>query len=167
MSESTFREFRSRFPIFRSKVYLNSCSQGALSDAVEQSMQDYAESWRDRGSPWDRWVEIADDLRREFAAMIGAAEDEIALSFAASTALYAVASALEYVERPIVVLGELEFPTLCHIWHAQERRGARVVWVRSAPSAPRPEDYARVDAACETITTFEEKLGEYEGVNGV
>jgi selenocysteine lyase/cysteine desulfurase len=142
MDEAIFRKFRSRFPIFRSTIYLNSCSQGALSDCVEESLREYMESWRARGSPWDHWVEAAEDLRAEFASMIGASPEEIALSFAASTALYAVASSLEYRARPEVAVGELEFPTLCHIWLAQERRGARIVWVRAAGPAPLPEDYS-------------------------
>ena len=32
---------RHRFPIFKERVYINSCSQGALSDAVRASYEQY------------------------------------------------------------------------------------------------------------------------------
>ena len=35
LTEAQVQEIRSRFPIFQRKVYLNSCSQGALSKNVE------------------------------------------------------------------------------------------------------------------------------------
>lgn len=48
---------RSRFWIFEGRVYLNSCSQGALSTRVEAAFGEYLESWHHQGSPWDLWVE--------------------------------------------------------------------------------------------------------------
>ena len=59
---------RSRFPIFEQLVYVNSCSQGALSDAVRAAYDDYLTGWDERGAPWDYWVErteaAADVVRR-------------------------------------------------------------------------------------------------------
>ena len=46
-----------------------------------------------------------------------------------SAAVNAFASGLDFGERSKVVLTDLEFPTIGQIWHAQERRGARVVHV--------------------------------------
>jgi selenocysteine lyase/cysteine desulfurase len=141
MEETDYLAFRRGFPIFQSRVYLNSCSQGALSDSVEGALQDYIESWHRRGSPWDRWMEVQEELRGEFAALIGAAADEIAISFSASTAIYAIASALDYSDRNRVVMGELEFPTQCHVWLAQQKRGAEITWVPSRNGTNTPEDY--------------------------
>ncbi len=39
LSDASIQSIRSRFPIFKKKIYLNSCSQGALSDAVESSVR--------------------------------------------------------------------------------------------------------------------------------
>ena len=36
---------RHRFPIFEKRVYVNSCSQGALSDAVRDSYEQYLRDW--------------------------------------------------------------------------------------------------------------------------
>ena len=57
LTDSQTTEVRSRFRIFDRKIYLNTCSQGALSDAVEAGFEDYIASWHEQGSPWERWVE--------------------------------------------------------------------------------------------------------------
>ena len=71
-------EFRARFPILTRRVYVNSCSQGALSIDVDQAMRAYLDSWHESGSPWEMWVEQVERLRARFAASIGAGADEIA-----------------------------------------------------------------------------------------
>ncbi len=40
---------RHRFPIFNERVYINSCSQGALSDAVRASYEQYLDDWDEKG----------------------------------------------------------------------------------------------------------------------
>ncbi len=117
---------RAHFPIFKNKVYLNSCSQGALSDAVEASMQAHIRSWHEHGSPWDRWVEEYEAARTAFARFIGAAPEEVAVVTSASAGINSIASALDFGKRRKVVMGEFEFPTMGQIWLAQERRGAEV-----------------------------------------
>ncbi len=140
-AEAAYSDFRGRFPILREKIYLNSCSQGALSDAVEEALNEFTRSWHRHGSPWDRWVEVLEELRREFAAMIRADADEVAITFSASSAIGAVASALSFRRRPVVLMGELEFPTMSHLWLAQVRRGARITWVPESGGTNSPEDY--------------------------
>ncbi len=120
---------RSRFPVFREKIYVNSCSQGALSDAVEASLQEHIRSWREEGSPWDRWVEEYETARAVFAKFIGAAAEEIAIVPSASAGISAVASALDFGRRHKVVMGEFEFPTMGHVWLAQQRRGAEICFL--------------------------------------
>jgi selenocysteine lyase/cysteine desulfurase len=130
-------QFRSRFPIFRNRVYVNSCSQGALSTDVEAAMHAYAASWHDGGSPWELWVEKVEQLRTRFAAAIGADREEIAIMPSASAGINAIASALSFGDgtqtdkRSHVVLGEFEFPTMAQVWLAQQRRGATIRWARA------------------------------------
>ena len=90
--QTSLAQFRARFPIFGRRVYLNSCSQGALSVDVEAALGSFLESWRAEGSPWDRWVGEVERLRAVFAASIGADPGEVAVMPNASTALSAVAS---------------------------------------------------------------------------
>ena len=66
---------RHRFPIFERLVYANSCSQGALSDAVRAAYDAYLTDWDDRGAPWDYWVERSETARAAFARLVNAAPD--------------------------------------------------------------------------------------------
>src|SRR5215469_15769336 len=125
-------DFRLLFPIFRDKVYLNSCSQGALAEPVEASLREFIASWHEQGNPWDVWCERMEELRAEFAALIGASPDEVAVTFSASTALNAVASALPLHGRSRVVISDFDFPTVGHVWLAQAQRGLEVEFARSA-----------------------------------
>lgn len=130
----TPESFRRRFPIFEreQKVFLNSCSKGALSDAVEAGYADYLRSWRCAGSPWDDWMELLERTRARVASFLGCDADELAVTFCASTAAASLLSALELGEkRNRVVVEDFEFPTMAHNWLAQARRGAEIVRVRA------------------------------------
>ncbi|CAN5819722.1 aminotransferase class V-fold PLP-dependent enzyme [soil metagenome] len=121
---------RERFGIFRDAVYINSCSQGALSDAVRQSYTDYLRDWDDKGSPWEYWMERMETVRSSFAGLINADPDEVAVTTSASAGVSALATGLPLTEgRTKIVVSDLEFPTIGQIWHAQELRGAKVVHV--------------------------------------
>jgi selenocysteine lyase/cysteine desulfurase len=124
---------RERFPIFEKKVYLNSCSQGALSLDVRQAYDRYMADWEERGSPWELWVERGESARSAFAALINASPDEVAVTTSVSASVNALASALRFDgERRKVVISDFEFPTVAQIWHAQALRGAQVVHVPAA-----------------------------------
>jgi selenocysteine lyase/cysteine desulfurase len=126
LTDKQVHELRSRFSIFQRKIYLNSCSQGALSDAVEAGLRDYIASWHEQGSPWELWVERYEAARTAFAKFINASPDEVAIVTSASAGINSIASALNFRERKKVVMGEFEFPTMGHIWLAQRSRGADV-----------------------------------------
>jgi selenocysteine lyase/cysteine desulfurase len=120
---------RARFPIFERQVYVNSCSQGALSDSVRGAYDAYLRDWDDEGAPWEYWVGQAEKARGTFADLVGAAPDEIAVTTSESLGVSALASALDWTKRPKIVISDFEFPTIGQIWHAQESRGAQVVHV--------------------------------------
>ncbi|MGH9734120.1 MAG: aminotransferase class V-fold PLP-dependent enzyme [Candidatus Acidiferrales bacterium] len=143
LSEMQLRQIRSRFPIFQRKVYLNSCSQGALSDAVEQAFQSYIDTWHEEGSPWERWVEKYEAVRAQFARFIGAESAEVAIVPSASAGINAIASACDFSRREKVVLGEFEFPTMGHVWLAQQPRGARIEFVSADGGRIHTDSYAQ------------------------
>src|SRR2546427_13221658 len=120
---------RSKFPVFKDKIYLNSCSQGALSEQVEAGFLEYLRSWHELGSPWELWVEHYEEARGLFARFVGAEPDEVALVASASAGVNSIASALSFQQRRKVVLGEFEFPTMGHIWLSQARRGAEITFI--------------------------------------
>src|SRR5579863_4115063 len=131
LTDQQIREIRSRFSIFQRKIYLNTCSQGALSDAVQNGLEDYIATWHEQGSPWETWMDRYDSARIAFAQFINASPDEVAIVTSASAAINAVASALHFRDRKKVVMGEFEFPTMGHIWLAQRVRGAEVQFVQA------------------------------------
>src|SRR5437660_10576573 len=90
--ENGVAAFRKQFPIFDQRIYLSSCSQGALSRPVEAAMQEFLESWHTHGNPWEIWVGRMEELRVEFARLIDAETAEGAATFWAATATNSVVS---------------------------------------------------------------------------
>ncbi|CAN5398119.1 aminotransferase class V-fold PLP-dependent enzyme [soil metagenome] len=134
---------RERFPIFQKKVYLNSCSQGALSIDVQLAYARYLADWEEQGSPWELWVEQLEATRQAFSALINAEADEVAVTTSVSAGINALASALDFSgPRKKIVVSDFEFPTVGQIWHAQEQRGAQVVHVPSAGNSVPVEYFA-------------------------
>ncbi len=131
LTDQQVLEIRSRFKIFQRKIYLNTCSQGALSDAVESGLQDYIATWHEQGSPWELWLEQYEAARTAFATFIDASPDEVSIVTSVSAAINSVASALSFRERKKVVMGEFEFPTMGHVWLGQRGRGADVQFVKA------------------------------------
>jgi selenocysteine lyase/cysteine desulfurase len=124
---------RNHFPIFKDKIYLNSCSQGALSHEVRQAYADYLHDWDEKGSPWEYWVERMEAARHAFAGLVNAETSEVAVTTSVSAGVSALASAFDFSgERNKIVVSDFEFPTIAQIWHAQAARGAEVVHVPAA-----------------------------------
>jgi selenocysteine lyase/cysteine desulfurase len=93
---------------------------------VEAALAEYARSWRTSLDPWREWAPVWEELRDAFAHFIHAEPDEVALVTSASAGINPIANALSFGQRNRVVMGEFEFPTMGHIWLAQQPRGAEV-----------------------------------------
>jgi selenocysteine lyase/cysteine desulfurase len=132
---------RHRFPIFARRVYINSCSQGALSDSVREAYEQYLRDWDEKGAPWEYWVERQEAARASFASLVNAVPEEIAVTTSLSAGVSALASGLRFARKSKVVLTDWEFPTIGQIWHAQEARGARVVHVPEADDGTIPYEH--------------------------
>jgi selenocysteine lyase/cysteine desulfurase len=131
LTDTQILQFRSRFKIFKHKIYLNSCSQGPLSDAVQAGFENFMASWHEQGSPWELWVNQYEAARTAFAQFINASPDEVAIVTSVSAGINGVASALNFRVRKRVVMGEFEFPTMGHVWLGQRVRGAEVHFVKA------------------------------------
>lgn len=131
LTDHQIREIRSRFKIFQSRIYLNTCSQGALSDAVESGFNEFLASWHEQGSPWETWVERYEAARTAFAKFIHASPDEVAIVTSVSAGINGIASALNFRERNKIVMGEFEFPTMGQVWLGQRARGADVQFAKA------------------------------------
>ncbi|MEX1020238.1 MAG: hypothetical protein WDZ49_11290, partial [Litorilinea sp.] len=108
---------RKRFPILQKKVYLNSCSKGALSMEVRQAYEEYLCDWETHGSPWELWLTKQEAVRHAFAQLVGADAPEIAITPSVSAGIGGLAGALDFNgPRNKVVLSDFEFPTVGQIW---------------------------------------------------
>ncbi len=122
---------RARIPLLASTIPMNNCSQAPQTDETRAAAERYLESWNRTGMDWDAWLEEVRLAKAAFATLIHASPDEIAVFSSVSEAASAVASALDFsAGRSTVVASEAEFPTVGHVWLAQERRGARVKWAQ-------------------------------------
>ncbi|MCY4211064.1 MAG: aminotransferase class V-fold PLP-dependent enzyme [Gammaproteobacteria bacterium] len=125
---------RERFPIFQSRIHLDSCSYGALSNEVRQAYLEYLDD-RDRyGSHWEVWVGKLESLRGTLAQLLNASAAEIAMASCLSNCLNSLASAFDFTGvRNKVLLTDFDFPTTAQIWRAQQRRGAVIGCVPCYP----------------------------------
>ena len=128
-----FASLRRRFPVLEQKTYLNSGSYCALAESVRDAINAYMDDRLAVGANWDVWITKNESVRALMAQVLGVTADEIAVTASASAGINALASAFDYTgARDKIVVSDFEFPTSAQIWHAQERRGARVVHVPRA-----------------------------------
>ena len=142
------RAIRHRFPLLERQVYLNSCSQGVLSDAVRGAYADYLRDWDEMGAPWEYWMERTESARHSFAGLVAADDDEVAVTASVSAGVNAIASGLRVADgRDRIVVSDFEFPTVGQIWHAQEDRGFTITHVPQggAPVVPLEAFDAAID----------------------
>ena len=127
---SVAEEFRSSFPIFEHRVYLNSCSQGALANQVRAAYESFLAGWEREGAQWGAWIERNELVRRAWADLVNASLDAVAVTTSVSAGLSAFVSSLDLTgERNRIVITDYEFPTAGQIAFAQEARGAQIVIV--------------------------------------
>jgi kynureninase len=142
------QSFRDEFPILERKAYLISASLGPVSRRAQRYLQEYMDVWATEGAPDPVWMDHIfprmRGVKRTFGELVGADPAELAITTNVSLALSTIASCLDFSgDRRKLVLSELDFPTDGHVWLAQERRGAEVVWLSSADGLTVPlEAYA-------------------------
>ena len=121
---------RKDFPFLDKMIHMASCSQGALSKQVRNALNSYMDSWENSGMDWDSWLVAVNNAKCQFAALIGAEADEIAIGCSVSDLVSSVATALDFSgERKKVILGDGDFPTVNYNWLAQGKNGAEVDFV--------------------------------------
>jgi len=137
---------RRQIPLLESLLPMNACSQAPQCARTREAAEGYLTSWASRGMDWDSWIGEAEAARAEFAALVGAEPEDVGIATSVSQATASLASGLDYTGRRFrVVVSGVEFPTVSHVWHAQERFGAEVVPVPvRSDGTIAVEDYAAV-----------------------
>ncbi len=109
--------YRNEFPILRDKLYLNSCSLGAIPSRGLTALDDFGADWASEGTiAWEKWMKKADLLRGRLASLLGVSPRTLCLMPNVSAALAALSSALDFSQRTEVVSSDLEFPTVLYQW---------------------------------------------------
>ena len=126
--------YRDEFPIALERTYLISASLGPLSRRALAAAHDHLELWQRLG-PEELWLDHGmpklEECREQFARLIGANLDEVAIIPSVSAGLSSIATCLDFDSRPKVVLTEMDFPTNHYVWRAQQRVGAKLDVVTS------------------------------------
>jgi kynureninase len=140
---SRLAHYRDEFPILQVRTYLISASLGPLSKRSRKYALEHLDLWQKLG-PEELWFEHGfpklEQCRQHFAQLIGADPDEVAVVNSISIGLSAIASCLDFAQRPKVVLTEMDYPTNHYVWRAQERRGAKLEVVPSRDGIGIEED---------------------------
>lgn len=133
------REIREKFPVTRSKVFLNHSAYSPLPQPVVDVMRKYNEEL-------SRFEidESEYNLGQEFfAKLIGAEKGEIALVQNTSTGLNTAANMLEYPEDSNVVTTDLEYPSVVYPW-LKKKLGVEVRYVKNVGGRVFAEDVEKM-----------------------
>ena len=149
--------YRSEFPILQRKIYLNSCSLGALSNRSMQGIEQFMEMWNEWGAHawYEIWMGEIAKARQKFAAIIGAQVHEVAIAPSVSVALSSIATALDYGKRNNVVMADMDFPTLAYQWLVKERLGVECRFVESPDRIHTPPELfeGQIDSKTALVAT--------------
>jgi len=134
---------RAQIPLLDSLVPMNNCSQAPQCDATRAAADAYLTSWAQDGMDWERWMAEVEAVRAEFAALIGAEAEDVAVGTSVSQITASLATGLDYTGRRYrVAVSGAEFPTVSHVWAAQERFGAEIVPVPAVDGTVPLDAYA-------------------------
>jgi len=150
--------WRKQFPLLRTHIHVANCSQAPQSTFTRQAALEYLDNWDRMGMDWDRWMEEIHFAKEEFARIINADADDIAIGTSVSEMTSAVASALPLnAGRKKVVVTDAEFPTVGLIWQAHQKYGFKVQFLPLKNGIIDVNDYDRyvdedtiITSACDT-----------------
>lgn len=147
--------WRAEFPILKEAVHLANCSQSPQCDRTRAAAEAYLDSWGHMGMDWDRWVQEVNLAKAEFARIINADPEEVAVGTSVSEITSTIASALDFGgKRRKVVVTDVEFPTVGLVWLANEKYGAKVQFIPAKNGMIELDDYSRTVDKDTLITSF-------------
>ncbi|MDA0164803.1 aminotransferase class V-fold PLP-dependent enzyme [Solirubrobacter ginsenosidimutans] len=105
-------------------IYLNTASFGLPPDPVWDALQQAQGDWRAGRVSWEHWTAVTGRARAQYATLVGADVDRVAVGSTVSGLIAQVAAALPAGSR--VLSTEPEFVSLLFPFLAQEGRGVTV-----------------------------------------
>jgi selenocysteine lyase/cysteine desulfurase len=139
---------RRDFDVVRNGLYLNSAYITPVPRAVAEAGRDFAGRKASKPIPLDEMLRQTDEVRAQFARLVGASADEIGFLFATSEGENIVSSALDLEAGDNVVVDELHYNTSFVLYrHLEATRGITLRIVKHREGRVTSDDFARaVDA---------------------
>ncbi|HSL93718.1 MAG TPA: aminotransferase class V-fold PLP-dependent enzyme [Bacillota bacterium] len=163
MSPLEVTNWRDQFPILANKIHLGNCSQSPISHRVKLAVDEYTLSLIDHGMDWPAWMSRVQEAKAQFARLIHADVNEVAVTMSVSDATAAVAGALApHNGRRKVLTTAMEFPTVGHVWLANAQYGWDVEFLPERDGRLEMDDFARAlktDTALISVTHVSYQTG--------
>jgi selenocysteine lyase/cysteine desulfurase len=136
---------RRDFPAVRDGLYLNSAYIAPIPLVVAEAARAFADRKASRPIPLDEMLKKTDEVRGQFARLVGAEPDEIGFLFATSEGENIVASALDLKAGDNIVVDELHYNTSFVLYrHLEETRRIALRIVKHRDGGVSSDDFARV-----------------------
>jgi len=136
---------RRDFPVVRDGLYLNSAYIAPIPQPVADAARAFAERKASQPIRLDEMLHKTDEVRGQFARLIGAEPDEVGFLFATSEGENIVASALDLSAGDNVVVDELHYETSFVLYrHLEKTRGISLRIVKHRDGRVSSDDFARV-----------------------
>jgi len=135
---------RRDFPVLRDGLYLNSAYIAPVPLPVVEAARTFAERKASKPIPLGEMLAKTDEVRGEFARLVGAEPAEVGFLFATSEGENIVAAALDLKPGDNVVIDELHYNTTFVLYrHLEETRGIALRIVKHRGGRVTSEDFAR------------------------
>jgi cysteine desulfurase/selenocysteine lyase len=135
---------RRDFPVVGEGLYLNSAYIAPVPLPVADAARAFAERKASKPIPLDEMLKKTDDVRGQFARLVGAEPDEIGFLFATSEGENIVAAALDLKPGDNVVVDELHYNTTFVLYrHLEETRRIALRIVKHRNGRVTSDDFAR------------------------
>src|SRR5438094_134192 len=126
MGDGDLSKWRDEFPILSRTVYMISNSLGAMPRRTARDLAEYADTWATRGvRAWEeRWWEMPIAVGNKVARVIGAPPGSVSMHENVTSAqLVALSTIRPSPSRNRIVCTAMDFPSVVHLYRAQQRSG--------------------------------------------
>ena len=136
---------RKDFPALREYTFLNTAYTGLISQAVVDAAREWTDTRARRTYTVGEMLAKADEARKLYAAMIGAADDEIAFLSSTTEGENLVVNSLDFKSGDNVVYDDLVYPSTPVIYQRlADTRGVEIRVVKSRNGAAPIEDFKKL-----------------------
>ncbi len=136
---------RRDFPALREFTFLNTAYTGLISQAVVDAAREWTDTRARRTYTVGEMLAKADEVRKLYAGMFGAGEDEIAFLSSTTEGENIVVNSLDFKKGDNVVYDDLVYPSTPVIYQRlAETRGVEIRVVKSRNGAVPIEDFKKL-----------------------